>query len=107
MPFAKPGSVNRTSEEEWAETDVGLLPEDYQRRALEHRLELAKERLAVDLGRASSLLRETAVTAEKSIKRGVTTGALVVGGLLLFGVVTAGITALVRRRNRRIQVRWL
>ena len=71
---------------------VAMMPVDQQRRALEHRLELAKARLVADLGRFSSMLREGKGAVQKSIVRGL----VVVGGLLLLGFVTA----VVRRRRR-------
>jgi len=68
---------------------------DQRERALAHRLELAKERLVVDLGKLSSLLGASAGEVRKKFVR----ATFVVGGLLLLGLVTV----LVRRRRR---FRW-
>ena len=79
------------------------LPEvDQRERALMHRLEMAKERLAADLGKLSTLLGTTAGQVGRQVgKRFVRVG-LVLGGLLLLGIVTA-----VVRRRRRLRVRFL
>jgi hypothetical protein len=85
--------VNRLNEQDLGTTTGGLtLAIDQRRRALEHRLELAKERLAADLTRASWLLKSSAGAVRKNLVRAVVT----IGGLFLLGIVTA----IVRRRRR-------
>jgi hypothetical protein len=68
---------------------------DQRERALSHRLELAKQRLVLDLGQLSSLLGAGA----GEVKKGFVRASFVVGGLLLLGLVTV----LARRRRR---FRW-
>jgi hypothetical protein len=89
-------SVNRLGEEQVG-TASTLVRVDQRRRALEHRLELAKERFVADLGRFSSLLQESAANARRNFVR----AALALGGLVLLGLASAVI-----RRRRRVQVRW-
>lgn len=90
--------VNRLSEQfPWA-PGVSIMPVDQRRRALEHRLELAKERLVEDLGRMSSILQSSAGTVKKSAVR----AAVTIGALLVLGIVTA-----VVRRRRRLSWRFL
>lgn len=88
--------VNRISEEQVG-TGAALVRVDQRRRALEHRLELAKERFVADLGRFSSLLQESAANARRNFVR----AALLLGGLVLLGLASAVI-----RRRRRLSVRW-
>lgn len=68
---------------------------------LEHRIALAKDRLVADLGRASTLLRESAASARRGVKRGFMRAALVAAGVVWLSLVT---TAL--RRRRRLHARW-
>jgi hypothetical protein len=68
---------------------------DQRERALSHRLEMAKQRLVVDLGQLSSLLGAGA----GEVRKGFVRASFVVGGLLLLGLVTV----LARRRRR---FRW-
>jgi ABC-type phosphate transport system permease subunit len=75
-----------------------MMPVDQQRRALEHRLELAKERLVADLSRVSSMIKMSAGSMRKNLQR----AAIAIGGLLLLGIVSA-----VVRRRRRIASRLL
>jgi hypothetical protein len=88
--------VNRISEEQVG-TGAALVRVDQRRRALEHRLELAKERFVADLGRFSSLLQQSAANARRNFVR----AALALGGLVLLGLASAVI-----RRRRRLSVRW-
>lgn len=84
--------MNRLSDHDLKTKGTSLVPVDEQRRALEHRLELAKERLVADLSRVSSMLKSSAGSMRKNIVR----AAVTIGGLLLLGIVTA----VVRRRRR-------
>jgi hypothetical protein len=77
---------------------ITTVPVDQRRRALEHRLELAKERLVADLGRFSSMIRSGTGTVRKSLFRGL----VAAGGLLVLGIV-----ALAMRRRRRLAWRLL
>lgn len=75
------------------------LPEVNQReRLLSHRLEMAKERLVSDLGKLSALVSSTAGAVSKRFVR----AAVLMGGVLLLGIVSA-----VMRRRRRLRVRFL
>jgi hypothetical protein len=97
--------VNRQNEQYRGATGTALLPLDQQRRALEHRLELAKERLVADLDRVSSMLQLSAGSVRQNVRsvvRVVARGAIVLGGLLLLGIVRA-----VVRRRRRLAWRFL
>lgn len=87
----RPG-VNRLSDQDLRASGTTMVPVDQQRRALEHRLELAKERLVADLSRVSSMLKSSA----GSMRRNMVRAAVTIGGLLLLGIVSA----LVRRRRR-------
>ncbi len=74
---------------------------DQRRRALEHRLELAKDRLVTDLGRLSTLVSSSAGSMRKGFVRAVVT-VVAIGGLLLLGIASA-----VLRRRRRLRARFL
>jgi hypothetical protein len=90
-------AVNRLNEQELRATRGAMMAVDQRKRALEHRLELAKERLVADLNRASALLKSSA----GSMRKGLLRAAVAVGGLLLLGIVSA-----VMRRRRRLAWRW-
>jgi hypothetical protein len=90
--LARSSGVNRLSDHDFKTTGTSLVPVDEQRRALEHRLELAKERLVADLSRVSSMLKSSAGSMRRNVMRAVVT----IGGLFLLGIVTA----VVRRRRR-------
>ena len=79
-------------------TSAVLATVDQRRRALEHRLELAKNRLVTDIGRFSTLLSSSAGSMRKGFVRAVVT----IGGLLLLGIASA-----VLRRRRRLRARFL
>jgi hypothetical protein len=68
---------------------------------LEHRIDLAKERLVADLGRASTLLRQSAASARSTVKKGLIRAAIVAAGLMWLGLVTTAV-----RRHRRLHARW-
>jgi len=85
------------NEQDLGTTGGPMMAVDQRRRALEHRLELAKERLVADLGRVSLLLKSSAGSARKTLMR----AALAVGGLILLGIVSA-----VVRRRRRLEWRY-
>jgi hypothetical protein len=95
--------VNRLSDQQWGGTGSGteLVPVEERRRVLEHRIEMAKDRLVADLGRASLLLRESAASARRGVKKGFIRAALVAAGVVWLSLVT---TAL--RRRRRLHARW-
>jgi hypothetical protein len=78
--------------------DSSTVDLDARRRLLEMRIEASKERLVTDLGRAKQII----VRAKDRAEQGLIRVAIVTGGLLLIGLVTA----LVRRRKRRIRVTW-
>ena len=71
---------------------------DQRERALAHRLELAKERLVIDLGKLSALMGTAATKAGKRF----VLASFALGALLVLGIVTAVI-----RRRRRIRARFL
>ena len=83
-------------------TDGALLDPEARRRALEHRIELTKERLVADITRVRSLVTEAAARARQGLGRVALRTALGVGALLAIGLVTV----LVRRRQRRIRITW-
>jgi hypothetical protein len=88
------GLVNTPNER--PTTSAPLVPVDPARRALEVRIEQAKNRLAQDLNRASRLVRRAAGTAGRGMLR-----VMLLGGLFVVGLAVA----LVRRRHR-IRVTW-
>jgi len=89
--------VNRLNEHDLVRPQEGtMITIDQRRRALEHRLEFAKERLVADLDRVSTLLTSGVVESARSVGKNLFRVAVVVGGLLLLGLVTS----LVRRRRR-------
>ena len=82
-----------------AAPDGADAPVDDRRRFLENRIELAKARLASDIRRAGSLVRDVTTSARHGFVRAVA----VAGGLLVVGVAIA---LLGRRRRRRLKVTW-
>jgi hypothetical protein len=88
------GLVNTLNERTTTSAPLALVDPD--RRALEARIEQAKNRLVQDLNRASRLVRRAAGTVGRGVLR-----AAVVGGL----IVAALAVAFVRRRHR-IRVTW-
>ncbi len=84
--------MNRLSDQDPRATGTAMLSVNQQRRALEHRLELAKERLVADLSRISSMLKSSAGSMRRNMVRAVVT----IGGLFLLGIVSA----VVHRRRR-------
>jgi len=73
-----------------------LVRVDPERRAIDLRIEHAKNRLIQDLNRASTLFKRAAGTASRTVQR-----ILLVGGLLAVGLLVAFI-----RRRHRIRVTW-
>jgi hypothetical protein len=98
-----PSIVNRLSDQQWVGTGSGseLVPMEERRRVLEHRIELAKDRLVADLGRASTLLRERAAYARSSLRKGVIRAAIIAAGVVWLSLVTTAV-----RRHRRLHARW-
>lgn len=92
--------VNRLSEPRPAR--VELAPYDQVRHALEARIELAKERLFADLNQAQKQLRAVASGAARGVAQRVAR-AVLVGGVLMLGLVTA---LVLRRQHRRIRIVW-
>ncbi len=92
--LAASSSVNTPNEH--ATTGSTLVHVDPERRALETRISLAKERLYQDLNRASSIVKQTAGAAGRGLLR-----VALVGGLLFVGLVASVI-----RRRRRLRVIW-
>ncbi len=81
---------------------IEVLDVDERERALAHRLESAKERLVVDLGKLSALLGTTATKVGKRFVLASFAASFALGALLVLGIVTA-----VVRRRRRIRARFL
>jgi hypothetical protein len=81
---------------EHATAGSALVQVDPERRALEARIHLAKDRLFQDLNRVSTIAKQTAGAAGRSLLR-----VALVGGLLMVGLVSAFI-----RRRRRLRVTW-
>jgi len=78
------------------------LEPEARRRALERRIEVTKERLIADITRVRSLVSQATVRARNDLGRVATRAAIAVAGLLVLGLVTA----LIRRRHRRIRITW-
>jgi hypothetical protein len=94
--------VNRLNEQVLVRPTGGaMITVDQRRRALEHRLELAKERLVADLDRVSALLKSGVVSSARSMGKNLFRAAVVVGGLLLLGLITGAV-----RRRRRLEWRY-
>ena len=95
--------VNRLSDQQFGRTGAGseLVPVDERRRVLQHRIDLAKDKLVADLSRASTLLRQSAASARSSVRRGFIRAAIVTAGIVWLGLVTTAI-----RRHRRLHARW-
>lgn len=92
--------VNRLPE--YTRSRDELVPFDPIRRALEARIELAKERLFADLDEAQRQLRRVASTTVQGLAQRLTRAALV-GGVLVLGLLAA---LALRRRRRRLRVVW-
>jgi hypothetical protein len=75
-----------------------VVPVGARQRLLEHRIEAAKERLAVDLSRIGAVVRRV----ETRALRGLALVALAAGALVVIGLAARAIG----RRRRRIEVRW-
>jgi len=79
-----------------------LVPFDPARRALEARIEQAKERLFADLDRVQQQLRTVAAVAALGVAKRVMR-AVLLSGVVVLGIVTA---LVLRRQQRRIRIVW-
>ena len=78
--------VNRLNDQDLVRPTGGaMITVDQRRRALEHRLELAKKRLVADIDRVSTLLKSGVVSSARSMSKNLLRAVVAIGGLLLLG----------------------
>lgn len=69
---------------------------------LERRIERAKDRLAVDVGKAKRATQQLVTRTKRSAEKTLVKVGLVAGGLIVLAVAVS----LFRRRTRRIRIEW-
>jgi hypothetical protein len=69
---------------------------------LERRIERAKDRLSVDIGKAKQATHQLVVRTKRRAEKTLVRVGLVAGGLLVLAVAVS----LLRRRTRRIRIEW-
>ncbi len=92
--------MNRHPEPQPARAE--LVPYDLVRRALEVRIEMAKDRLFADLDEAQRQLRSFTASAARGLAKRVMR-AVLIGGVVALGIVAALVR---RRRQRRLRIVW-
>jgi hypothetical protein len=87
-----------------AESEDDLLAREITARKLllERRIERAKDRLSVDVGKAKQAAQQMVIRTKRRAEKTLVRAGLVAGGLLVLAVAVS----LLRRRTRRIRIEW-